>query len=408
MIATPKRSDLSLATPDILKGRLTFSFFGFWVAIWLTLVNLDGSSDPRFQYCLGLCEGRSAAYLESLLCANIDVNDLTLYSPSFPPLDVPSRIFGWNQRDNCIYVCAHRIADPLYYRQKTALAASANNIQKLTFFKNKARVQQYYGKWPLFRVVGMQEFFSVLFSLGNIAAHVAGAAYFYKKTRHTSLQVVMLEGDSRRSIFYWFPSIALFFLVAVATWLASAVYHIRQTDVTLGLDYFFSMFFLSSALAFTAVRVFRLFFFRHQFFFVYIPNVAFLIAYAILIATTHYTKYHIYYGAAVSLAFSLLWLSWAIFYTRRGRRYPNKKKKHLPLILAFVFLFGASTAALGAFDFVPLGLLLDAHACWHLSSIPLTLLLYLFITKEVQDELARFPLESPPPKRAPCNSGNSP
>jgi post-GPI attachment to proteins factor 3 len=30
---------------------------------------------------------------------------------------------------------------------------------------------KYYGKWPFRRVAGMQEFFSVLFSLGNLVAH---------------------------------------------------------------------------------------------------------------------------------------------------------------------------------------------------------------------------------------------
>ena len=373
----------------------------FFILIYLLIhyfcgaIHADGASDPRFKYCLGICEGKPTSYLDSLLCANINPAELELYSPHFPMMDPFCIFFGWTRRDDCIYHCAHRLADREYFA-KSEWRHVADSLEikptvtKTTFFENKAVVKQYYGKWPLFRVAGMQEFFSVLFSSFNLAAHCVGFGYFAKKTRmRETYRITFDDGDW--CYFYWFPSILIYFCFACMTWLASMIYHVRQTPFTLGLDYFFSMGFLTLALAFTAVRVFRIKSLKKQAFLVYFPLVAFLIVYLILLfCEPDITKYHIYFGMIVSFFSVGLWLYWSIKYYRIGRRNPAQKKKHLPLILIFLFSLVFVTTSLGVFDFVPLGLLLDAHSLWHLSTVFLTILMYYFLTREAFDELARY------------------
>ena len=359
------------------------------------LIHADGSSDPRFKYCVGICEGKSTEYLDSLLCPNIDPNEMGLYDPHFPTMDAFCRFFGWTLNDDCIYHCAHRLADPDYYSNPpfTHISDSFNvnpTMKKSTFFENKAEIKQYYGKWPLFRVLGMQEFFSVIFSAMNLGAHLLGFGYFSKKTKIVYNYRIPLENNRQFCYFYWFPSIAIYFGFACFTWIASMIYHVRQTNFTLGLDYFFSMGFLVLALALTVIRVLRIKSLKKQALVVYFPVVVFLSSYGILMMTVDITKYHIYVGMFVSVFFVLLWLFWAVKYYFKGRRDELEKKPHLPLILIFLFLLVLVTGCLGIFDFVPLGLLLDAHSLWHLSTVFLTLLMYVFLSREACDELSRY------------------
>jgi hypothetical protein len=69
------------------------------------------------------------------------------------PQDVPlaMRLTRWTCEDDVKYTCMHSIVD--------------NALQK------GEPVQQYYGKWPFWRLLGMQEPASVLFSALNFWAH---------------------------------------------------------------------------------------------------------------------------------------------------------------------------------------------------------------------------------------------
>lgn len=68
------------------------------------------------------------------------------------PLPFSLRMMLWNCRSNCEYDCMranHR------FRQQ-----------------NGELIVKYQGKWPFIRVMGMQELFSVLFSIGNAIPHI--------------------------------------------------------------------------------------------------------------------------------------------------------------------------------------------------------------------------------------------
>jgi post-GPI attachment to proteins factor 3 len=64
------------------------------------------------------------------------------------------RIMQWNTESNCKYTCMHQITD---------LGVA-----------NKEKIHQYYGKWPFYRLWGMQEPASVFFSLLNLVGHMYG------------------------------------------------------------------------------------------------------------------------------------------------------------------------------------------------------------------------------------------
>ena len=65
------------------------------------------------------------------------------------------RLTRWTCTDECKYACTHAVTD---------LATESG-----------VRVEQFYGKWPFWRLAGMQEPASVAFSLANLLMHVLGA-----------------------------------------------------------------------------------------------------------------------------------------------------------------------------------------------------------------------------------------
>lgn len=77
---------------------------------------------------------------------------------------------------------------------------------------------------------------------------------------------------------------------------------------------------------------------------------------------------------AASVLFLALWTTWGI----RNWRRPEAK-------LAVVFcLLMTGAGSLEIFDFVPMWDLVDAHALWHVSTAPLTLLYYAFLTADAR------------------------
>ena len=58
------------------------------------------------------------------------------------------QFFGWNCLDDCKYKC--QINETL---------------------QPDTKIHKYQGKWPFIRVLGMQEFLSVVFSLGNLGTY---------------------------------------------------------------------------------------------------------------------------------------------------------------------------------------------------------------------------------------------
>lgn len=85
-----------------------------------------------------------------------------------PPLY--SKLLFWDCISDCDYQCQHIIT-----RWR---------------IDEEEEIYQFHGKWPFLRVLGTQEFFSTIFSIGNFIPHYKG---FVKFSR-----IIREEGDRRR------------------------------------------------------------------------------------------------------------------------------------------------------------------------------------------------------------------
>jgi len=94
----------------------------------------------------------------------------------------------------------------------------------------------------------------------------------------------------------------------------------------------------------------------------------------------HYIKfdygYHVGLCIGLGLMQSIAWMVW-IFVSTEGRSHPGRK--HLSLFVAAVNV----AVLLEVLDFPPLLSVLDAHALWHLATVPLVYVWFAFVTRDL-------------------------
>ncbi|KAI0285234.1 Per1-like protein [Russula brevipes] len=309
----------------------------------------SGDTSNDFQRCLHKCSQESCAADGSPLRAQ--------------PL--ARRLTRWTCADDCKYSCMHALTD---------LAAESG-----------VRVQQYYGKWPFWRLAGMQEPASVAFSFANLLMHVLGADWL------------------RRGVHPAHPMRPFYLTwarLSVNAWVWSAVFHTRDTPLTEKLDYFSAALAILYALYMTVVRLFHLYpgtraypgrpgRFAISYAWRALAAVAYFahVAYLGLSPRFDYT-YNVIFNLVLGLVHNALWLlfalpgsSWFARYAAMPRSY---RPAHAGTAAVTVALTTAATA-LELFDFPPLGRVLDAHALWHLATAPLAVLWYDFLLTDAQD-----------------------
>jgi hypothetical protein len=115
-----------------------------------------------------------------------------------PPRSWLSIVTWWKCADACRYECMHAVTDRLESEGNKPL--------------------QYYGKWPFWRVLGMQEPASVAFSLLNLYAHRAGALEMRKRIP-----------EAHPLKYYYLMSA----YVSMNAWVWSAVFHTRGEFILL-------------------------------------------------------------------------------------------------------------------------------------------------------------------------------
>lgn len=109
-----------------------------------------------------------------------------------PAMPLALRLTRWTCADNCKYTCMHTLTD---------LALESG-----------VRMEQFYGKWPFWRVAGMQEPASVAFSVANLLMHVLGADWLRRGVR---------PAHPMR------PFYLTWAYLSVNAWVWSAVFHTR-------------------------------------------------------------------------------------------------------------------------------------------------------------------------------------
>ncbi len=215
-----------------------------------------------------------------------------------------------------------------------------------------APVVQYHGKWPFNRFLGMQEPFSVLFSLMNFLAHLDGM----DKIRST-----IPKNYPLRKYYIVFGYFGL------ASWTFSMLFHIRDFGLTEKLDYFAAGASILYGLYYTPIRIFRMD--RKSPLKQSLLRLWTVTCVALFIAHLSYLTlwrwdytYNMAANVAVGIVQNALW-SWHSVKTYQKLRKPWAAWPGL--IVAWIIL----AMSLELLDFPPWGGNLDAHSLWHLGTV---------------------------------------
>ncbi|EFQ94237.1 hypothetical protein PTNB73_07737 [Pyrenophora teres f. teres] len=295
-----------------------------------------GDRLPEFKACVKLCESTN--------CGD---------NPT--PIPLHRRLLLWDCPSECDYTCQHIITEQ-------RLARDPPYMQP---------VAQFHGKWPFYRLLGMQEPFSVLFSLFNFLAHDWGMSQLRDK---------IPASYPLRKYYLWFGYVGL------ASWTFSMIFHTRDFGLTEKLDYFAAGANVLYGLYYAPIRVFRLD--RKE------PRKQSLLrlwtGFCILLYTLHvlylslwswdYT-YNMAANVAVGVVANLLWSGFSyVQYQKIGRTWAVWPG----LCVAWIIM----AMSLELLDFPPWMGMVDAHSLWHLGTVVPTVLWYNFLVRDAQEDIA--------------------
>uniref|UniRef100_A0A8C9KGI9 Post-GPI attachment to proteins factor 3 n=1 Tax=Panthera tigris altaica TaxID=74533 RepID=A0A8C9KGI9_PANTA len=253
---------------------------------------------------------------------------------------------GWTCQDDCKYECMW--------------------VTVGLYLKEGHRVPQFHGKWPFSRFLFFQEPASAM-------------ASFLCTLRETVCSFTFLP-----------PKEPLIHVLSVSlnAWFWSTVFHTKDTDLTEKMDYFCASTVILHSVYLCCVRTVGL---QH-------PAVASAFRALLLLMLTVHVSYlslvHFDYGynlaanVAIGLVNVVWWLAWCL---RNQRRLPHVRKCMVVVLL----LQGLSLLEL--LDFPPFFWVLDAHAIWHISTIPVHVLFFSFLEDDslylLKESEAKFKLD---------------
>ncbi|EEP82461.1 conserved hypothetical protein [Uncinocarpus reesii 1704] len=313
-----------------------FLAFCLWIFFIQTAKASLGDRLPDFKECVQVC------ILEN--CEKSPVS-----------LPIHLRLLLWDCPSECDYTCQHVVTHKRLSRDPPMLEP----------------VLQFHGKWPFRRILGIQEFFSVFFSLLNFLAHQQGMARV------------------RESIPASYP-LRKYYLgfgyFGMASWIFSMIFHTRDFPLTEKLDYFAAGASVLYGLYLSVVRVFRLDQTRPRVkptllrwwsllcCGLYVGHVSYLSFW-----TWDYS-YNMAANVAVGITQNLLWSGFSI---SRYRKYMKGWTAWPGMIVAWLIV----AMSLELLDFPPAWELIDAHSLWHLGTVIPTIWWYTFLIKDAQDDL---------------------
>lgn len=202
------------------------------------------------------------------------------------------------------------------------------------------------GRWGFQPLLGMNEFFSSIFSLATLFVNI------YSFNKHIRPK---LKGDHISNLYliqYYITNIAF---------ISSFLFHMHENTLTRHLDYFFAFLVLVYALFISLVRILRIFF-----------TVGPVILFQIQSLFTIFYSYHVYRMLSIEFDYAYnkvicifivsgIFINHLIIYLRY-RHQPHAKN-----ILFFTALFFIA-GFIEIQDIPPYAYLVDSHAMWHLIS----------------------------------------
>ncbi|KAL5490653.1 hypothetical protein ACEPAI_5487 [Sanghuangporus weigelae] len=314
-----------------------------------------GDRSISFQKCIYSCKLQN--------CRSSGADDVpTVVEDNIPQtLPLSLRLTRWTCTDDCAYWCMHQLTEEAITQGRPIL--------------------QYYGKWPFWRVLGMQEPASVFFSLMNLWVHVRGYRSVEGRVPDTHPMKMYL---------------LLWSVVNMNAWICSAVFHVRDKPTTEKLDYF------SAALVFIVAlcTVVSRFFFvgrpsRRTLYnlwtFICITAYISHVSYLSLLPRFDYT-YNIIFNLIIGLLHNFLWLLYSLpqSFTIIRRFPPSPMPRNYRPRCAWKAALSVSLTmgamSLELLDFPPIGRVLDAHALWHAATAPIAELWYGFLIEDALDD----------------------
>ncbi|KAK2593825.1 hypothetical protein QQS21_008483 [Conoideocrella luteorostrata] len=293
-----------------------------------------GDRLPTFRECLEVCKAENCGP-----------------GKTHTPIPLLRRLLLWNCASECDYTCQHIIT--------TQRIASA------------LPVVQFHGKWPFYRFLGMQEPFSVLFSLGNLYAHYRGLR---KIRAHIPLDYSLR------------PFYVVLAHVGIASWVFSAIFHTRDFQVTEELDYFAAGANVLYGMYYTAIRIFRLD--RPS------PRrrsvlrawtLLCIVLYLCHVAYMKGVRWDYTYNMAANIVAGIVQnILWSWFSITSYQKSGSLWSIVPGVVVAWVMV----AMSMELFDFPPWLGCIDAHSLWHFLTIGPTVLMYNFLLKDAQDDIA--------------------
>ncbi|KAL7007861.1 hypothetical protein EMMF5_002508 [Cystobasidiomycetes sp. EMM_F5] len=245
-------------------------------------------------------------------------------------------------------------------------------------------IVQYHGKWPFYRLMGIQEPFSVFFSLGNMYMH---CRYGLTMARRLPTNFPKPLSD----IYQILP------LAGINLWFWSSIFHTRDKPWTEKLDYFSAALSMLCNLYLAIVRIGG----------IYTPPgqpkpqnhrsilrtalgcslaIIFVCHVSYLTFGTFDYGYNMAFNVFIGLFHNALWYAWSAYHyfarispkrmlvtTRPLSNDPHDSGLRAPHYWqpAAVLTLLSVAMAFELLDFAPIGRALDAHALWHASTIPI-------------------------------------
>ncbi|TKY90316.1 hypothetical protein EX895_000314 [Sporisorium graminicola] len=430
-----KQRRLSSYASQRLRGKssrfstLTVLLLVLLAALFLapTASASEGDRSPEYRLCVNSCTAD--------VCRD-NVDDGTMLAHRLPFI---LRLTRWTCEDDCKYHCTHRVTNDAVERvhkiqhdarleveqlaksQPISASAKAERIRGIVETQMSAlrpvqkQMVQFHGKWVFIRFLGAQEPLSVLFSLLNLKVHW-NALFMMRKQLPDAFPLKLVY--------------IVHTLISMNAWLWSAVFHTRDKNWTEKLDYFSAGSVIMSAFFFSATRLFRIAPGSDRFALLRRVCMGALGLHVLYLSIGRFDyAYNMAANVVVGLIHTLLWLAYSLrpttfpsnplvdrtAYSRAAMRAAKpslsalstpaplsngaatppvpvstnigppsshpKQRRRLQLILGLM----SASVLLELLDFPPILRVLDAHALWHLATVPITKMWYDWLVNDAKE-----------------------
>jgi len=261
-----------------------------------------GDIDERYNECLSNCK--------------IDICEKNPVK-----LSLPLRLTFWSCEADCKYQCMFK------------------NVEERK--ANDEPIVQYYGKWPFYRFLGIQEPASVLFSFFNLYMHYLGLK---------RLNRITPKGYYLRKVY------AINSIIGIYSWIASMIFHTRDNPITEKMDYFGASASIICNCFITTSRVFNLRSLEKR-------MTVFIILFLYYIGHISYLSFWFFdysYNIAACTIIGIIQYSFWLYWAYKNKHRPYSKQ----IVMIIISMFMAMM--LEIFDFSPFFYVFDAHSLWHL------------------------------------------